>query len=170
MPPIIPQIIGLLAVATFLISYQQKKRKGIILCNTLSRCLYVLQYLLLGAYSGALLDVLGTVASLVAGQSHRAFIRRHRAAVIVALDTAIVVAGLFLYENLFSLMPIVGVLLHTGAFWLTDERHIRRLSLAGSPFWFVYNLYSRAYGSAVGDVLTMISILVAMARYRRRKE
>ena len=88
----------------------------------------------------------------------------------MVLDTAIVVAGLFLYENLFSLMPIVGVLLHTGAFWLTDERHIRRLSLAGSPFWFVYNLYSRAYGSAVGDILTMISILVAMARYRRRKE
>ena len=38
----IPQIIGLLAVATFLFSYQQKKRKNIILFNTISRCLYIL--------------------------------------------------------------------------------------------------------------------------------
>lgn len=172
MPSLIPQIIGLLAVAAFLSSYQMKRRRAIILCNTVSRCLYILQYLLLGAYAGAVLDIMGAVAAMVAamvaGKSHTAFVRKYRIAVILTLDAAIVVAGLLLYENLFSLLPIAGVLLHTGAFWLTDEKRIRCVSLTGSPFWFVYNLHSRAYFSAVGDVLTMISIAVAMIRYRRK--
>jgi len=44
MPPIIPQIFGILAVATFLLSYQQKKRRGILLLGGMSRVLCVIQY------------------------------------------------------------------------------------------------------------------------------
>ena len=61
MPIWIPQAVGILAVATFLWSYQQKKRKNIILLNAISRGLYILQYLLLGAFSGAVLDILGAI-------------------------------------------------------------------------------------------------------------
>ena len=60
------------------------------------------------------------------------------------------------------------MLLHTGAFWISDERIIRRISLLGSPFWFVYNFASRAYGSAIGDLLTMGSIVIAMIKYRKK--
>lgn len=35
---IIPQIIGLLAVGTFLLGYQQKKRSNMIAFNVISRC------------------------------------------------------------------------------------------------------------------------------------
>lgn len=72
---ILPQIIGLLGVATLLFSYQQKKRKNIILFNTVSRCLYILQYVLLGAFSGAVLDILGAMSSIIAGKKHTEFIK-----------------------------------------------------------------------------------------------
>ena len=49
---------------------------------------------------------------------------------------------------------------------ISNEKIIRRISLMGSPFWFIYNFLSRAYGSAVGDILTMMSIIVAMVKYR----
>ena len=61
-------IIGLAAVACFLLSYQMKKRKGIILINATSRALYILQYILLGAFDGAALDISGMIASLLAGK------------------------------------------------------------------------------------------------------
>lgn len=169
---LIPQLIGLLAVAMFLISYQQKKRKNIILFNVISRCLYILQYLLLGAFSGAVLDILGAVASVVAGKKHTDGIKKHLPLVILIMDGLIVAAGLaiaFLNRSWLDLFSLTGVLLHTGAFWLNSEKIIRRISLAGSPFWFVYNLLSHAYGSAVGDLLTMGSILLAMYRHREKK-
>jgi hypothetical protein len=173
MHPLIPQAVGVVAVLTFLLSYQQKKRRNIILLNSLSRVLYILQYLLLGAYAGAVLDILGTLSSLLAAKKGSGFMKRHTAAVLICADLLIVAAGLavcFLNGSALDLLPIAGVLLHTSAFWLSDERIIRRVSLLGSPFWLVYNLASRAYGSAVGDLLTMISILAAMLRYRKKEK
>ncbi|MBQ8351245.1 MAG: YgjV family protein [Clostridia bacterium] len=169
MPPIIPQVVGLLAVATFLLSYQQKKRRHIILFNVTSRVLYILQYLLLGAFSGAVLDVMGAVSSVLAGKKS-SFTKRQQLAVLLSLNAVIVAVGLLIAwwnKSLLDLLPIAGVLLHTGAFWISNEKIIRRISLLGSPFWFVYNFCSAAYGSAVGDVLTMVSILIAMVKYRK---
>lgn len=166
---IIATVVGVLAVAIFLLSYQQKKRKNIIIWNVVSRCLYVVQYVLLGAYSGAVLDVIGAGVSVIAEKKEHPRLARHIKAVVIACNLVIIGVGLLLYENIFSLLPIVGVLLHTGAFWLRDERTIRRISLLGSPFWLAYNLVSRAYGSCVGDLLTMVSIVVAMVKYRKKK-
>ncbi len=167
---ILAQVVGILAVILFLLSYQQKKRKNIIIMNALSRMLYIAQYVMLGAFSGAVLDVLGTVSSVAAEKKDIAFIKKHTKPVILILNLLIIGVGLLLYENIFSLLPIFGVLFHTGAFWLDNETTVRRLSLAGSPFWLIYNLSSRAYGSAVGDVLSMASIIVAMLRYDVKKK
>ncbi len=172
MHPLIPQVIGLFAVALFLLSYQLKRRRDIILCNATSRGLYVLQYLLLGAISGAVLDVMGVLASVVAQKKEHPLIKKHIRSVFVLVNALIVAAGLFICwmnESFLDLLPIAGVLLHTGAFWMTKEKSIRRISLAGSPFWLAYNLASRAYGSAIGDVLSMASIIIAMIKYRDKK-
>ena len=65
------QITGILAVVIFLLSYQQKKRKNIIAFNFASRVLYIAQYLLLGAFEGVILDVLGALSSLAAQNKNR---------------------------------------------------------------------------------------------------
>ncbi len=173
MPILIPQIVGVLAVATFLFSYLQKKRRNIIMWNAISRCLYIAQYFLLGAYSGAVLDILGTVSSVVAGKKHTAFVKKHTKLLLLSINFCIVAAGVVIAvanRSVLDLLPVVGVLLHTSAFWISDEKWIRRVSLLGSPFWFVYNLLSRAYGSAVGDILTILSILIAMYKYKTRPQ
>jgi hypothetical protein len=165
----IPQILGILAVITFLLSYQQKKRANIIFLNTVSRCLYILQYILLGAFSGAILDILGAVSSVVAGKKHTKFIQTHTKATLASINGCMILAGgaiALLNKSWLDLFPLAGVLLHTSAFWITNEKVIRRVSLLGSPFWFVYNLSTCAYGSAIGDILTICSIIIAMVRYR----
>ena len=164
------QIVGILAVISFLLSYQQKKRSNIIALNSASRVLYIIQYLMLGAYEGAVLDVLGTVSSIAAQKKDKGFIKRHTKLVLVAVNVVIFACGMLTYKNIFSLFPIVGVILHTSAFWISDEKIIRRISFIGSPFWLVYNLSSLAFGSAFGDILTMVSIGVAIYRYDVRKK
>ena len=72
------QIMGVLAVATFLLSYQLKQRKSIIFVNAISSCLYVLQYILLGAVEGAAIDVLSAVSTVAAHNKDKKFIDKHR--------------------------------------------------------------------------------------------
>ena len=167
---IIANIVGVVAVILFVLSYQMKTRKGIIVCNSVSRALYVAQYLLLFAFEGAVLDVLGIVAAMLAQKKDTPFIKKHLKAVMISVNLVMIGAGVLLYENIFSLLPVLGVLFHTGAFWLSKEKNIRIISFLGSPFWLAYNLYSHAYGSAAGDVITMVSIASAMIRYKDFKK
>ena len=46
-----------------------------------------------------------------------------------------------------------------------QKKRIRQVSFLGSPFWLVYNFVSGAYGSCIGDLLSMVSIGIAMFRY-----
>ena len=158
-------IVGFCAVGMFVLSYQLKKRSAIILFNAGSRVLYVLQYILLGAFEGALLDIVAFLVSLLCARSNTGFIKKHYALTIVLANLAIIGLGLTVYKNIYSLLPILGVIFETLALWLKKERHIRFASLLGAPFWLAYNIICMAYASAVGNVFTLISITVAIVRY-----
>ncbi len=169
---ILPQIIGVLAVVTFLLSYQQKKRKNIILFNFISRCLYILQYLLLSAFSGAIFDILAAVSSVFAGKKHHPFIKTHIKKIVLITNASIIAIGVIIaYHNqsFLDIYALAGVLLEINALWLNSEKAIRWVSLFAAPFWFAYNFFSYAYGSAVGNVFTIISIIIAMIKYKNLK-
>lgn len=161
-------ILGIIAVVFYLLGYLQKKRKNIIFYNIISRILFIGQYLLLKAFEGAILDVAAIIPSLIAPKKEIPFIKKHLALFIVGGNLFIIILGLLVYEDVFSILPIIGVMLHTSALWITDEKIIRRVLLLGCPFCFVYNLVRGAYGSCMGDVFSSISLIIAMLRYDYR--
>ncbi len=157
--------VGIAAVILYFLGYLQKKRGAIIFLNASSRLLYIIQYFLLSAFTGAVLDIAGILSSFLAGAKNKPFIRNHTKLFVLTASILITVAGLLTYENVFSLLPIIGVLLHTGAFWMDDEKKIRIVSFLGSPFWLVYNYVSGAYGSCIGDILSIVSLVISMVRF-----
>ena len=157
-------IFGVLAVITFLLSFQFKTRRNIIAVNLTSRLLYILQYICLGAFEGAVLDFMGLLLSFFAGLKEKEFITKHIKSIMVVNILLLLGVGFAMYQSIFSLFAILGIVFEIIALWLTKEKHIRVLSLIAAPFWFAYNLANTAYGSVVGNVFTMVSIGIAMAR------
>lgn len=169
---IISQVIGLVAVALYLISFQLKKRRQIVWVTCLSNALYVLQYVLLGAFSGAVMDFLSALCSFFAGKKNAPRFRRYAKWIAFSSLALIVVAGVFLavaQQDPIELLPIAGALLQTGGLWFEDEQTIRKFGLASAPFWLCYNFISQAYGAALGSVLAICSSVAAMVRYRKNK-
>ena len=163
------QIVGVAAVVSFLMSFQFKSRKNILAVNIISRALYILQYLMLGAFEGAVLDFLGMISSVIAKYKDNAPIKKYCIIIMTVMNASLIAVGLALYENIFSLFAIFGIVLEVTALWITKESHIRIISLLAAPFWLIYNLSNLAYGSSVGNVLVMISIASAMIRYDRKR-
>ena len=157
--------IGFLAAALFIFSYQVKKRRGIILVNATSRVLYVVQYILLGAVAGAVLDVTAFFVSLWCARREHGLTAKHPTLAMIVSNLVVVGVGLLSYQNIYSLIAILGVVFETSALWLKQEKHIRLLSLLGAPCWLVYNLVFSAYGSMLGNVITIVSIASAIVRY-----
>ena len=98
----VAQILGILAVILFLLSFQFKKRKNIIAVNVVSRMLYITQYILLGAFEGAALDFTAAVSSVVASHKEKDFIKKYVRIIAVFMNAILVVVGLVLYENIYD--------------------------------------------------------------------
>ena len=170
---IISQIIGIVAVVLYLSSYQLKKRKQIVWVTCISNALYVTQYLLLGAFSGAIMDFMSTVSSFFAATKNEAPFVRYAKWLTVVNMLAIAVVGLasaVIQGEWLELLPIAGALLQTGGLWCNDEQTIRKFGLCGAPFWLVYNFMSQAYGASLGSLIAIVSVIVAMIRYRKKSD
>ena len=170
---IISQIIGLTAVGLYLLSYQLKKRRQIVWITCISNALYVLQYILLGAYSGAVMDFLSTVSSFMAAKKNEAPFSRYARWLAFSNLFVIAVAGIVsatLQHDWIELIPVAGAILQTGGLWCDNEQTIRKFGLCGAPFWLVYNYISQSYAAALGSLIAIVSVIIAMIRYRENKE
>ena len=104
---IIANIIGILAVIMFVLSYQFKTRKKIIFFNGGSRVLYVLQYLLLFAFEGAVMDVVALIVTAFAHQRDNKFFSKHKSLLIIGSNLFVVAIGLMFYKNLLNYRQIM---------------------------------------------------------------
>ncbi len=162
-------ITGLCAVIFCLLCYQFRNRKAIVTCNVISRVLYVLQYLLLFAFEGAAMDLSAIPASMIAARKHTPFVTKYKIQLWLAGNAVVVIIGALFWKNIFSLLPIIGALLEITGLWMTKEKYIRLVTLTSIPFWMSYNVLCGAYGSAIGNVLMVVSILTALYRHDRLK-
>lgn len=167
------QIIGLFAVALYLLSYQLKKRSQIVWVTCISNALYVTQYILLGAFSGAVMDFMSTVSSFFAAKKNDvpfAKYKRPLAAVNIIVIGAVGIAFAFIQRDAIQLLAVAGALLQTGGLWCDDEQTIRKFGLCSAPLWLCYNYISQAYGAALGSVIAIVSVVISLIRYRKGKE
>ena len=125
-----------------------------------------------GAFEGAVLDFTGFLLSFFARYKEKEFVIKHFKIIIIVVNILLLAIGLCMYENVFSLFAIAGIIFEITALWLTKEKNIRILSLFAAPCWLVYNFANGAYGSVVGNVLLIVSITTAMLRldYNKIKE
>ncbi len=163
-------ISGLLAVALYLSCFQLKSAKQIIACKFFSSVFYVLQYLFLGAFVGAAMDASAAVTSALGYEKDTPFISKYKIPILILTNAAIVTIGILLYENLYSLLAIAGVLFESAATWMKKEKMIRIVSLLAVPCWLTYNIVYEAYGSALGSVFAFISIITALIRYSKEEK
>ena len=59
------QLIGCFGILASMISFQCKKHRSILFFRTLNEAIFALQYILLGAYTGAAMNVVGCVRNSV---------------------------------------------------------------------------------------------------------
>ncbi len=167
---IIATIVGAFAAAIYVASYQCKTRKWILLLGAISRALFIAQYVLLGAFSGAVLDVIGMIAALIAGKKEHPVIKKLFVPIIIVTHSVILVTVALLYQGWADIFVLVGMMFQTAALWFTREKLIRRITLCSCPCWLTYNLASKAYFSALSDTIGIISMIVAMFRYDFKKK
>ena len=156
--------IGVLAVVLLLLGYLQKHRLAIVLLGLVSRLLFIVQYGMLGATEGMVMNGCVAVCFELARRRDR-LPPAWRTTTFVISNLLCVVCGVLTYRSPVSLLPVGGILFHVNGAWRQKEKHVRAITLAGCPLWLTYNLLSGVYASCVGDVLSMVVIISSIIRY-----
>ncbi|MBR3868895.1 MAG: YgjV family protein [Clostridia bacterium] len=175
---IIAQIIGIFAMIFNLLSYQQKTRNKAIIFQLFGTTLFTVNFLMLGAMVGGLLNLVGAIRAIIFINKEK--LRADHIAwqigfVIVYFASYILTFTLFgkeptAFNFIIEFLPLIGMIATTISYRFTDAKAIRRFGLISSPAWLIYNIANLAVGAILCEVLSLCSIIIGIVRLDRKKK
>lgn len=174
---LIGQIVGIVAMAFNILSYQQKKQKTVIGFQFFGSVLFALNFLMLGALVGGILNIIGIVRAAVflnkekLHADHPLWLWGFIAAYLATYVLTFTVFGTdpSILNLVIEALPVIGMTAITLGFRMTDAKAVRRMGLISSPSWLVYNIANGSIGAICCEVFTLGSILIGMLRLDRKK-
>lgn len=161
---IIAQALGLCGTVSYLISFQIKKNRDFLIFQCFGSLFFFFNYLLLGAYTGALLNLINIVRAIALAQGKK----WHRPAVLWGLQIAYCAVTVFTFNGWLSLLTLPPQIVATLTMWSGNGKYIRygQLFLV-SPCWLTHNIVVMSIGGVICEICAITSTLISILRFRR---
>lgn len=169
---IIAQTIGIIAMIFNILSYQGKQKQTVIILQLFGAMLFSINYLLLGAAVGGILNILGVIRAVVFIFKDKlkadsiywllAFIASY--ILIYILNFTLFGKEPTMFNLVIEILPVIGMSALNIGFRLKNSADIRKCGLISSPSWLIYNIVTGSYGAIICELFTLISIFVGMFR------
>lgn len=163
---LVAQLFGFFAVVIWVFSIQRKDKKKILFTQMFATLLYTIQYLLLSVFSAASMNFTSCLRSFVFYKYEEKNKEISRSILFVFVFLVICL-GIIFWDNYLSLIPIIITLFYTVSTWFKDAKWTRIFFLIVAFIWVYYNFVVGAYVCIIGNVLEIISGIVAFVRFRK---
>lgn len=174
---LIAQIFGIIGMIFNIIVFQQKRQDRVLIFQFFAAVSFALNYLLLGAVIGGLLNIVGAFRAVVF------YFKDKTKANSVMWLIVFIVAFASSYPLTFTvfgtqptvknfiieLLPVLAMIIATVSLRLGSAKAVRLFGLTSSPMWLVYNCFSGSIGAVASEILNLISIVVGIIRLDIRK-
>ncbi len=172
MPPVVIQILGILGMIMALISFQQKTQKGIVLMQLCCSAFFAIHFILLGAVTGGILNVMAVIRAIVYSQKGKKWADHIAWPILFCILSLVIYALTFicfgvepsLKNFLLELLPALGIISTTIAFRMERAKDVRLLSMINSPLWLIYNSINFSIGGILTECFSLISIIIGILR------
>lgn len=161
------QFIGFIGAAFGFIAYQNNNHKKIMLFKTASELTFALQFVLLRAYTGVAMNLIGCARNLVFAD--RVKKGKSTAAGIAVFSLMMAAAGALTWVGPVSLLAILGKIASTLAYGMKRPKLVRLLTLPSSALWIVYDAICLSAAGVLTEIFTVASITIAEIRFRKKK-
>lgn len=173
---IIAQALGIIAMALIILSFQAKKQKVLILTHFFGCAFFVANFIMLGAITGAFLNIIGVVRAVI--YSNKDKFKNMKVCNIIFCTLYIVAYALTFtifgkevnsYNLIVEILPVVGALSTTIAFSMPSAAAVRKAAWINSPAWLIYNSLNFSIGGILCEVFSIISVIIGMFRHDVKK-
>lgn len=143
-------------------TFQVNKRRDMLHLQFLASLIYVVHFLLLGAPTGAALNVIGALRDYA---YHRNTGRWRKNWPPVLFTIVFITAGAITWQGPRSLLPMFAALSLTIAFWQRSPRMIRLFAIMSPPLWFTYDYLSGSYPGMIAEIFLLSSTIIGIYRF-----
>lgn len=166
---IIPHILGAIALIIWVISLQLSEKHKMLFLQLISNIFYGIQYVLLGLFSAASMNLVSIVRCFIFGNDSK----KNKETPLWLLGvfvSAILLLAIINCKTLLDIVPIIAALFFTVSSWQKSTRVICFSCLIAAVFLAFYNFVVGAYINLAGNVFEISSAVIAIIRSYFRKE
>ena len=155
----ITNILGLGAMISLFLIYQQKSRKKILMCKLSADIFWIFHYLSLGATAGMIPNFVGIFREII-------FVNRKTkkwassSLWVVLFITVNFVFGICSYEQWYDVMPIIASAFVTVSLRIDNPRLMKLISIPVSLSFFVYDIFVLSYVGMINESIAIVSIII----------
>ena len=159
--------IGFISVALFFYSYQRTQKSEIMIIQTIATALSCVQYLLIGATSGFVLNIVCIIRNFAFFYREK----KNKTDLMTPVIFAVIIAGAscFSWEGIHSLLITLGLVVNTICMGICDARSFRKTILISSTLILAYNFFALSYSGMLSESISLVSVVIGIIRYRNIK-
>ena len=163
---IVIHILGICAMLSLFLIYQQKSRRNIILCKLSADIFWVAHYFLLGAVGGMIPNAIGIFREIV-------FYNRNtqkwaRTPVWVAVFIIINLAlGINTFSTWYNVIPIVASSFVTVSLWINKPNLTKLITIPICILFLIYDIFVNSYMGIINEIISLISIFIYFAKNKK---
>lgn len=159
------QLIGVIGIIAGLSAFQCNKHSHALALKMTEEGAFGLQYLLLGGYTGAVLNLVGIFRNLIFTYLGKRDKQKELKYARIILGGLFAVLGLLSWEGRISILIIFAKVLSTFAYGTTNMRKMRLMISVTCICWICYNFYIGSIAGVISDSCNFASVIIGMIRY-----
>jgi len=162
------QIFGAAALVFELARFQLRTRAKIIAANIFANSLWLVSYFLLDAFTGAILVFVSIVRDICFYLTVKKS-RKWKNMIIIFAAVVAIFATVFWWQDARSLLVLGGFLTMSLSLYQEKPQNERRLGIAQSIFWLLYNLTVLSIFGVITEIISLISTSIAIWRFAKKR-
>lgn len=165
---IMGQFLGFFGMGCTIMSFQARRKKYILLMQTIACLFWISHYFFIGSVIGAGMEFVSMIRNLLYIRKAKISPKVFWLVPTVSLIAFAVITGVT-YQSPVDILPFFACLAATVALYMKKENVLRVLSLATSVFWFTYNIFAFSIAGMLNEIFASASIIIALIRYAKPK-
>lgn len=159
---ILAQIAGTIASILAITASQMKTKKHFLLIYIFSYAFFILDFVLLKAYSGIINNVILFILTIISNKYNNKKIPKY---LIIIFFIFIIIGNIISYQNIYSLLPFLASIFYVIALITKNMKIVRQTTIVQKLSWTLYDFIVKSYSTFVMDIISIVSIFIAIIRY-----
>lgn len=168
---IIAQLIGLIGVGVIFLAYQMKVRKMLLLFQMLGIALLSIQYFMINALSGAVLNVVCLIRTLFFYFAEEKLHNDKRKIYGFSIFFAVLVCvfGVLSWEGWYSILMLICLAVNSFCTGVCNPQNFRKSLLFTCVLALIYNVIVFSIGGMLNETVSIVSAVIGIIRFNKEK-